>query len=329
MGGAGDDFLFGQRGNDTLDARGGFDLLFGGADNDSLTGGDADDQAFGGSGNDAMIWNPGDDTDLNEGGAGTDTVQVIGGSGGERFTTTANGTRVRFDRLDPAPFAIDIGTSENLVLNANGGDDSFSATGNLAALIAITADGGTGADTLLGSNGIDRLLGGDGDDFVDGQQGNDIALTGSGDDTFQWDPGDGSDVVEGQDGTDTMVFNGSAGDELFAATANGQRLRFTRNLGNIVMDTDDVEVVDVNALGGADTTTVDDLSVTDVVELNANLAGALGGPAGDAAPDTVVVNGTNGADIIDVAGAGDAVSVRGLATDVNITRSKARTTRWS
>ena len=41
--------------------------------------------------------------------------------------------RVRFDRVDPAPFAIDIGTSENLVLNANGGNDSFSATGNLAA----------------------------------------------------------------------------------------------------------------------------------------------------------------------------------------------------
>ncbi len=100
-----------------------------------------------------MIWNPGDDTDLNEGGAGTDTVEVNGGGGTEQFTTTANGTRVRFDRLDPAPFSIDIGTSEQLVLNANGGDDRFSATGNLAALIAITVDGGTGNDTLLGSNG--------------------------------------------------------------------------------------------------------------------------------------------------------------------------------
>ena len=86
-----------------------------------------------------MIWNPGDDTDLNEGGDDTDTVEVNGGNGAEQFTTTANGTRVRFDRLNPAPFSIDIGTSENLVLNANGGDDSFSATGNLAALIKITS----------------------------------------------------------------------------------------------------------------------------------------------------------------------------------------------
>src|SRR4029077_12928481 len=100
------------------------------------------------------------------GGDGNDTVEVNGGNGAEQFTATANGTRVRFDRVNPAPFSIDIGTSENLVLNANGGDDSFSATGNLAALIKITVDGGTGNDTLLGSNGADVLLGGDGNDFA-------------------------------------------------------------------------------------------------------------------------------------------------------------------
>src|SRR6185369_17265478 len=111
---------------------------------------------------------------------------------------TANGTRVRFDRVSPAPFSLDIGTSEKLVLNANGGDDSFSATGNLAALIQITVDGGAGNDTLLGSNGADLLLGGDGNDFIDGNQGTDTALLGAGDDTFQWDPGDGNDIVEGQ-----------------------------------------------------------------------------------------------------------------------------------
>jgi len=156
-----------------------------------------------------MIWNPGDDTDLFEGGAGTDTAEVNGGGGDEVFTATANGTRVRFDRLDPAPFALDLGTTEKLVVNMNGGNDSFSATGNLAALIGITVDGGAGNDTILGSNGIDLLLGGIGNDFIDGQQGNDVALLGEGDDVFQWDPGDGSDTVEGQAGTDTLLFNGS------------------------------------------------------------------------------------------------------------------------
>src|SRR6476661_5577971 len=179
-------------------------LVIGGADNDTLAGGDADDQAFGEAGDDRFIWNPGDDTDLNEGGAGTDTVEVNGGNGAEQFTTTANGARVRFDRVNPAPFSIDIGTSEKLTLNANGGDDSFSATGNLAALIQITVDGGTGNDTITGSNGADILLGGDGNDFADGQQGNDIGFMGAGDDTFQWDPGDGNDTIEGQDGNDAM-----------------------------------------------------------------------------------------------------------------------------
>ena len=296
-GGSGGDQLFGQAGTDTLLGRGGFDILTGGGGNDTLTGGDADDQVFGQGAADRMIWNPGDDTDLNEGGAGADTVEVNGGGGAEQFTTTANGTRVRFDRLNPAPFAIDIGTSEKLVLNANGGDDSFSATGNLAALIQITVDGGAGDDTILGSNGVDVLLGGDGDDFVDGQQGNDVAFLGAGNDTFQWDPGDGSDTLEGQDGTDTMLFNGSGAAELFAASANGGRVLFTRNLANIVMDLDDVERIDLNALGGTDTTTVNDLSGTDVTEIDVDLAGVLGGTAGDGQADTVVVNGTNGDDV--------------------------------
>ncbi len=323
IGGSGNDQVFGQAGNDTLLGKGGFDFLFGGSESDTLTGGDADDQVFGESGDDRSIWNPGDDTDLNEGGAGIDTVEVNGGNGDETFTTTANGTRVRFDRLTPAPFAIDIGTSEKLNLNANGGNDQFSATGNLAALIAITVDGGTGNDTILGSNGVDLLRGGDGDDFVDGQQGNDTAQHGAGNDVFQRDPGDGSDVVEGQDGTaDRMLFNGSAINELFSATANGQRVRFTRNIGSIVMDVNDVEVLDVNALGGPDTLTVNDLTGTDVIQVDTDLAGAVGGTAGDAAADTIVVNGTNGNDIVDVVGSGTSASVVGLQAQVNITNSE-------
>ncbi len=326
-GGAGGDLLFGQSGNDTLRGLGGFDLMFGGTENDTITGGDADDLAFGEGGDDRMIWNPGDDTDLNEGGAGNDRVEVNGGGGAEVFTTTANGTRVRFDRLDPAPFAIDIGTSENLVLNANGGTDRFSATGNLAALIKLTVDGGAGDDTIAGGNGIDMLLGGDGNDFVDGQQGNDVAFQGSGDDTFQWDPGDGSDTVEGQEGADTMLFNGSGGAELFEASANGGRLRFTRNLGNIVMDTDDVEVVDLNALGDADTITVNDLSGTDVTRFDGDLAGTLNGTAGDVAADTVIVKGTDGDDVAQAFGDGNAISVVGVATRVNITGAEAANDR--
>jgi Ca2+-binding RTX toxin-like protein len=321
-GGSGADMLFGQAGNDTLNGKGGTDLLFGGAGNDILRGGDGDDQLFGESGDDLMIWDPGDDTDLHEGGDGNDTSQVNGGNGAEIFTVTANGTRVRFDRLDPAPFSIDIGTTENLVVNMNGGNDSFSATGNLAALIKITVDGGAGNDTILGSNGNDTLFGGDGDDFIDGQQGNDAIFLGAGNDVMQWDPGDGSDTVEGGDGADTMLFNSSAVGETFALSANGARTLFTRNVGTIVMDLNDVERIDLNALGGVDSVNVNDLSGTDVTQVNVNLAGTIGGAVGDGAADVVTQNGTNGNDNIDVFGAGTAVSVAGLSAQLNITNAE-------
>ena len=321
-GGSGNDQLFGQADNDTLLGKGGNDFLFGGAGNDTLTGGDGDDQMFGEAGDDRMIWNPGDDSDLMEGGTGIDTAEVNGGNGNEIFTATANGTRVRVDRTDPAPFALDIGTTEKLVVNMNGGDDYFSATGNLAALIGVTVDGGTGNDTILGSNGADKLIGGEGNDFIDGQQGNDTAVLGAGDDVFQWDPGDGSDIVEGGDGADRMLFNGSAGNESVTASANGGRALFTRNLGSIVMDVNDVETLDFNALGGTDQITVNDLTGTDVVEVNVNLAGTPGGTTGDGAVDAVIVNATGGNDVIDVVGAGTALSVLGLSARVNVTNSE-------
>jgi Ca2+-binding RTX toxin-like protein len=323
IGGSGADMLFGQSGNDMLFGRGGGDFLFGGSNNDALTGGDGDDLVFGESGNDRMIWNPGDDTDLNEGGADIDTVEVNGGNGAEDFTVTANGTRVRFDRVNPAPFALDIGTTENLVLNANGGNDTFSATGNLAALIQLTVDGGAGDDTINGGNGADVLLGGDGNDLIDGNQGADAAFLGAGDDVFRWDPGDGSDVVEGQDGTDTMLFNGSGANETFDVSPNGERVRFSRNVGNIVMDLNDVESIDLNALGGADTTTVNDLSGTDVTEVNLGLS--AGG--GDAQPDNVIINGTNGGDVVLVVGDSSGASVLGLAARVNVAGAESANDR--
>jgi Ca2+-binding RTX toxin-like protein len=319
-GGSGTDHLFGQLGNDTLLGKGGADLLFGGAGNDVLTGGDADDQAFGQAGDDRLVWNPGDDTDLNEGGSGTDTVEVNGGNGDEQFTVTANGTRVRFDRINPAPFVLDIGTSENLVVNLNGGNDTFTAGNGLGSLIKLTVDGGTGNDTITGGDGNDVLLGGDGNDTVNGGRGNDTALMGAGDDTFVWNPGDGSDTVEGQDGSDTMQFNGANVSENIVISANGARLRFTRDIANITMDVNDVERVNFAALGGADKITVNDLSGTAVTEVNLNLASS---GAGDGAVDTVVVNGTNGDDVIVAAGDASGTSVFGLASQVNITGAEA------
>ena len=62
------------------------------------------------------------------------------------------------------------------------------------------------------------------------------------------------------------------------------------------MDLDDVESIDFRALGGADNVVVNDLSGTDLTEVNTDLA-AVGGGAGDAQPDNVIVHGTNGDDV--------------------------------
>ena len=323
IGGSGNDLLFGESGNDTLLGKGGADLLFGGDGNDVLTGGTGNDQVFGQGGNDRMIWNPGEGTDLNEGGDGNDTVEVNGGNGAETFTVAPNGTRVRFDRVTPAPFSLDIGTSENLVVNMNGGDDTFTASNGLAGLIAVTVDGGAGNDTITGGDGNDVLIGGNGNDLIEGGRGNDVALMGAGDDTFVWNPGDGSDTVEGQDGSDTMLFNGANVSEKIDISANGQRVRFTRDVANIVMDLNDVEGIDFNALGGADTITVNDLTGTDVTQLNLDLASPPGSGTGDGQADSVIVNGTDSADNDPaLRAAGTSYSVSGLPAVVTVNGSE-------
>ena len=199
-----------------------------------------------------------------------------------------------------------------ILVGARAGDDFVridEANGTVTDGIRTLIDGGVGNDTIAGGTGIEKLVGGDGNDVLDGNRGNDIALMGTGDDVFVWDPGDGSDVVEGEDGADTMVFNGAAAAEQVDVSANGTRLRFFRNPGVITMDTNGVERVDFNALGGTDDVTVNDLSTTDVNSVNLDL-GISG--AGDGQPDRVVVNGTNGDDTIDVSGDANVVKVSGL-----------------
>lgn len=319
--GSGADQLFGQGGRDTLLGRGGVDVLFGGTEADVLTGGDGDDQAFGEGGDDRMIWNPGDDTDLNEGGTGDDTAEVNGGRGAENFTAAANGTRVRFDRVSPAPFSIDIGTTEDLVLNAGGGDDQVDGSNGLAALIRFTVDGGAGDDGIRGGDGDDVLLGGDGDDVIDGRRGNDTGFLGDGDDQFQWNPGDGNDVVEGQAGADGLLFNGSNAAERIDVSANGGRVRFVRNVANVTMDLNDLEDVRFNAFRGADRVTVHDLSGTDVVKVVADLAAVSSAPTPDGEADIVRVEGTPADDVVLVTGSSAEQRVIGLAAQVDVLNS--------
>jgi hypothetical protein len=213
--------------------------------------------------------------------------------------------------------------TDKLSVEGLGGDDNISATGLAAGAITEFLDGGDGNDTIAGGPGAETLLGGNGNDKIDGNGGNDHAVLGAGDDTFVWDPGDGSDTIDGNDGRDTMVFNGAGASETVDLSANGNRLRFFRDPVNITMDTGGVEFVTFNALGGADNVTVHNLTGTDVISVDLNLAGALGGTTGDGQIDHVAVNGTDGNDAFTVAGALGDVNVTGQTPVVELLHAEA------
>src|SRR5262245_30171386 len=243
------------------------------------------------------------------------------------FGQSGNDT-IRLDETNgPLPAARLFGGSGNDVLTGGSGDDALHGQDGNDQL-----NGGAGADFLLGQSGndvifggndADQVFGGSGDETIDGDRGDDVAFLGEGNDLFVWDPGDGSDRVEGEAGFDTMLFNGSGADEVFEASANGQRLRFTRDVGNIVMDTDGVERVDVEALGGADTVILDDLSGTAVQELRVDLEAVKNGGAADDKVDRVILNGTNDDDFVSVLGQSGNLFVLGLPTFVTVQRAAA------
>ena len=207
--------------------------------------------------------------------------------------------------------------ADALAVDGVEGNDDIAAAGLPAQAIGLVLAGGPGDDELFGGQGDDSLVGGDGDDTLDGSKGNDLAQMGAGDDTFEWDPGDGSDTVEGEDGSDTMSFIGANIAEKIDVSANGDRVRFSRDIGNVTMDTAGVEQIDFEALAGSDLVTVNDLTGTDLFKLQLDLDGAAPG-GGDGEADRVVLNGTNGDDAIRVFGDAQGVNVKGLAPLVEI-----------
>jgi Ca2+-binding RTX toxin-like protein len=238
-----------------------------------------------------------------------DNVVVDGTGGADVLTVTgspASGVGI-------APNGITVAGAEpsldTLTVRLLGDADVLDASGLQANVIGLTAEGGIGADVFIGGPGDERII---------GQDGADVALMGAGDDTFVWNPGDDNDTLEGQAGAaDRLLFNGSNVSENIDISANGGRVAFFRNIANVTMDCNDVEVVDFNAFGGADTVVVNDMTGTDLDQVNVALAATSGG--GDAAADNVLLNGTNGNDVVTLTGGPTSLGTSGLAAALAIT----------
>jgi RTX calcium-binding nonapeptide repeat (4 copies) len=252
-----------------------------------------------------------------------DTLTVTTGSGRQSVAlrlAAGDATTLEVDVDDDgtAEHSFDRATFSSIRVFLGSGSDRFRVDQVNGAFAdeSLTVDGGSGNDSLDGGDGNEVFYGRSGSDAVDGNRGADTGILGSGSDSFRWDPGDGSDIVEGERGFDTLDFNGAAGAENMRLSPVGQRSLFFRDAGNISMDMDDVEKLDLTALGGVDTVIVEDMTGTDFRKADVDLQGPAGG--GDGSDDTVTVNGTNRRDHIDVEADGDVVEVGGLKTDVDV-----------
>jgi hypothetical protein len=166
-GGAGDDTLIGDTGpvrlvggagNDQLLGGDAVDELFGGDGNDSIDGNRGADVAFGNAGDDTFVWDPGDGSDAFDGQDGTDSLVFNGAAGNEKFELAASGSRLRFTR-DAGNITMDIGTTENVVANAEGGIDrvtidDLSATDVVSVKVDLAGTPGTGA----GDGAADQVI---------------------------------------------------------------------------------------------------------------------------------------------------------------------------
>src|SRR5262249_25281494 len=122
---------------------------------------------------------------------------------------------------------------------------------------------------------------------------------------------------------DTLRFNGANIGEKIDISANGSRARLTRDIGTVTMDLNGVERIEVNALGDADTITVNDLTGTGVSQVAIDLGAQPGSAGGDGAADTIVINATNGDDVISVTSNNGVITVSGLPEAVTISNFEA------
>jgi len=229
-GGDGDDTLNGDAGFDALYGEAGDDTMNGGADSDTLNGGDGNDTLNGDAGNDTLHGDNGNDTihggaddDVIDGGSGTDAL--YGDGGDDRLSQNFGGPNEIMDGgsgTDTGDWSYSTGDQWNISLTDGTAKIGATVFAQLASIENVV--GGQLADTITGNGGNNVLDGQDGNDTIDGRNGNDTLIGGNGDDTLFGFNGD--DTLNGDAGNDTL--NGEGDDD----TLNGGDGNDTLNGGS-------------------------------------------------------------------------------------------------
>ncbi len=129
--------------------------------------------------------------------AGNDEI-TIDGSTSSGASVTVNGQE--FTTSVPAKSADDFGPYSGITVRSGSGNDVIEVV--KGSDINLTADGGFGADRIVGGEGDDRINGGFGADTLIGNGGRDDLFGASGNDSLSG--GDGDDILYGGDGDDRL-----------------------------------------------------------------------------------------------------------------------------
>lgn len=242
------DQLFGETGDDRLLGEFGIDYLVGGLGNDLLDGGYDADALYGEDGNDIMEAGLGFVTDILVGGAGDDILRADSGEANPDYDLMDGGAGNDLYYVDTGAdltFEAAGGGIDTVFADvpvAGAGVYLYAHVENLV-LLGTTAFGvGNELDnSLTGNASTNFLLGGAGADSINGGQGNDVLFGESGADLFVFERGTGGDVIgdfaRGVDRIDIRAFGFASFAQLQTAfIQNG-------NVGAINLGNDDLIVL--------------------------------------------------------------------------------------
>ena len=222
-GGSGNDDIYGQGGDDTIDGGSGwYDDLYGGDGDDVITDADGADEVSGGAGDDSISISFDTDFVDNQYGYNKSYQEISGGAGDDNILI----------HMENSSFYLNMDADESgtgISDNQSDGNDTVTVTGEYGwAVVDMGAGddlffGGEGYDVAYGAAGSDTLYGGGGSDYLYGGDGADTLVGGTGTDTIDGGIGDDLGVFDAEDGATGGLYDGGAGSDTFRIELSGDQ----------------------------------------------------------------------------------------------------------